>query len=195
MFASRRRTRSAAALALVAAHPRRGELDPRHRLAGRRRGPRPDGGRARRGHGRHAGCSVVEGLPLALAQHRRPRPCRRRASTSPAASSSAAPTASQRGSCGRSRRGASASAIVTVTEDEWVDATREGIRVANARGVARDPRQGRLARRGLDLRPDPRAGGADAPRLAVAPGRPAGRDLGTAAARRASATTSSGSAT
>ena len=36
---------------------------------------------------------------------------------------------------------------VTVTEDEWVDATREGIRVANARGVGADPRQGRLARR------------------------------------------------
>ena len=85
--------------------------------------------------------------------------------------------------------------FVTVTEDEWVDATREGIRIANARGVAaihdKDGWLGAASifgriheQEGLSLRV-----------WQSLPGRPAAGDRGAAAARRASATTSSGSAT
>ena len=53
----------------------------------------------------------------------------------PAASSSATSEASRPGSCAKSRRGASASGSSHVSEDEWVDATRDGHPLANQRGV------------------------------------------------------------
>ena len=105
----------AAALALVPAHARRGTLDPRHGLARRRlerRGlaGRADGRRARHGHGRHAGRAVVEGLPLALAQLRRPRARRREPRRARRGRRARRRRRDRRGSCARSRPGASATA-------------------------------------------------------------------------------------
>ena len=145
--------------------------------------------------GDDAGRAVVEGLPLALAQHRRPRARRAATSRCPAASSSATPTAQPTGILREESAWRFRDRFVTVTEDEWVEATREGIRVANARGVGGDPRQGRLARRRLDLRPDPRA--AKGCRCASGSrSRPTGcRSSRRCRCARASATTSSASAT
>ena len=71
----------AAALALVAGHPRRGTwirgTGWRDAAWSDEPGPTADGRGARHGHGRHPGCALVEGLPLALAQLRRPRARRR----------------------------------------------------------------------------------------------------------------------
>ena len=94
-------------------------------------------------------------------------------SRSPAASSSATRRVSRRASSARSPRGASASASSPSPTTSGSAATRQGIRIANSRGVAaihdKDGRLGAAVR----LRPHPRARGADPTRLAVAPGREA----------------------
>ena len=64
---------------------------------------------------------------------------------------------------------------VLTTEDEWVEATRAGIKLADSRGVGGDPRQGRLARRARDLPAAPRRGQPLAPRLGLDPARAARR--------------------
>ena len=76
-----------------------------------------------------------EGLPLALAQlgrartrGRRPRGRRRRRRARRA-------TASRPASCARRRRGASRRGTSTVPDDEYLDAMRVGLKLANARGV------------------------------------------------------------
>ena len=84
---------------------------------------------------------------------------------------------------------------VTVSEDEWVTATREGLRLASHTRRRRDPRQGRLARRARDLRPPPRAVGLS---LRVWQSLPAEQSPGTwrsSASGRASATTTCDSGT
>ena len=136
-----RRSRSSAA------HPRRGTWI---RGTGWRDAAWPrsaDGGRAStRSTGSDAGRSVVEGLPLALA---RTRPALARAGGDLDVPGGVVERDARRlsppGSCARSRPGGSGSASSTVTDDEWVDAVRDGIRVANARGVGSDSRQGRCS--------------------------------------------------
>ena len=78
-----------------------------------------------------------------------------------------------RASSARSRPGSSATATSLTTEDEWVEATRAGIKLANSRGVAADPRQGRLARRARDLPAPARRGEPHAAGLGLDPARPA----------------------
>ena len=87
--------------------------------------------------------------------------------------------------------------------ERFVDDHRGRVGRGDARGDPRrerprgrrDPRQGRLARSRVDLRSDPRARGPLAPRVAVDPRRPARRRSQRFRCRRASATTSSVSAT
>ena len=84
---------------------------------------------------------------------------------------------------------------VTVSEDEWVAATREGLKLAAARGVgAIHDKDGWLGAPAIFGRLH-EAGRADAAGLAVAPGRPASARWRSSACARASATTTCGSAT
>ena len=116
--------------------PTQGKLDPRHRLAGRRL----------------AGVRRRQPRSTRSRETRR-RPCGRRTttrsgSTRPASPAPAADLDEPGGIVERGPDGEPTGILreesawrfrdryVTVTEDEWVDATREGIRVANARGVA-----------------------------------------------------------
>ena len=102
--------------------------------------------------------------------------------------------ASRPGSCARSPRGSSAPATRCRAEDEFVDATREGLRIAASRGVvAIHDKDGWLgAPRHLPA--DRRARRAHAPRLAVVPYERL-PELEALACARGSATTSSASAT
>ena len=84
---------------------------------------------------------------------------------------------------------------VLTTEDEWVEATRAGLKLAASRGVGGDPRQGRLARRARDLPAPARRGKPLPPRLGLDPARAARRRGRALAALAASATSTCGSAT
>ena len=83
---------------------------------------------------------------------------------------------------------------VTVTQDEFVDATREGIRLANARGVAASTTRTAGSAR-VDLPADPRPGGPHACGCGSRSPPTASHGSVSWAFAPASATTSSGSAT
>ena len=129
----------AAALALVAGHARRGTWirgtgwrdaawsDEAARRARQLRSTRSPATRRRR-CGRRTTTRSGSTPPAS--------PARAGTSTSPAASSSATPTGEPTGILREESAWRFRERYVTVTEDEWVEATREGIRVANARGVA-----------------------------------------------------------
>ena len=183
-----------AALALVAAHPRRGTWI---RGTGWRDAAWPEAPTAAALDavtGRHPGSTVVEGLPLALAQHGRPRSGRAATSRSPAASSSAAPTASPPGSCARSRPGASATA--SSRSPRTSGSTRRG-RGSGSRTPAAWPRS--TTRTAGSARPRSSAGSTSRRDCRCASGsrcRPTGCPRSRRCrCARASATTSCGSAT
>ena len=95
-----------------------------------------DRGGARRGDRRHAGSALVEGLPLAVAQHRRAR-ARRRGPPGPGRRRRARRRPGRRpGSCARSRPGSSASASSPSPTTSGSRRRATGIRLANTRGVA-----------------------------------------------------------
>ena len=131
-------------------------MDPWNGLALGRLGRAADEGGSRRGDWRRR--RQRSGRRTTTRSGSTPRRSRSQAATSRsrAASSSATTPASRPGSSARSRRGSSVRAIATVPEDEWVDATRDGMRIAATPRRHGDPRQGRLARRSADL-PAPRA--------------------------------------
>ena len=112
-----------------------GHLDPRHGLAGRGLAGGTDGGGAstlsretlRRRSGRRTTTRSGSTPPASRAQAE--------TSTSPAGWSNATPTGNPTGILREESAWRFRDRYVTVTEDEWVDATREGIRVANANGV------------------------------------------------------------
>ena len=141
----------------------------------------PDAAGARRGHRRHAGRAHGARLPLALAQLGGARAGGRRSPGRREASSRWTTTASRRASCARSRRGGSATATCSASDDEYVDAMRDGLRIAASRGVtAVHDKDGWLGALAL-LAAAGRRGRAHAARLAVAavrPRRPSCEELG-----------------
>ena len=156
---------------------RRAALAARLRLAQRRlaAAARADAAGPRRDHRRHAGRADREGLPLALAQLRGARARRTATSRSKAASSSATRAASRPACCARRRRGGSRSATWSSPDDEYLEAMRAGVKLANARGVtAVHDKDGWLGALRLWQQLEER-GHADAARLAVDPARPARR--------------------
>ena len=171
-----------------------GRLDPRAGLALRGLGGRADEGGAGRGHGRDAGGAVGEGPPLAVAELGGARARGRR------------PRGRGRGRrAQRARRpdrrpprggGLALPRALPVRLRRRVARGHAGGRQARAQPRRhRGARQGRLDRRARDLPAAPAAGGAHAPRLAVAPVEEAPGARGARASAPASATTSSGSAT
>ena len=111
------------------------QLDPWLRLEIGRVGRAAHRGRARRDHGRDPGAPLLEGLPLGMAQLRRARAGRGRAGGR---------RRGRRARLGRSEptgilREESAwqfrARAAMPSEDEFVEATREGLRIAASRGV------------------------------------------------------------
>ena len=160
-----------------------GRVDPRPRLARRPLVGAPVARGARRRHGRDAGGALVEGLPLALGQHRRARPRRRR----PGRRRGRRRARRRRRADGRPARGVGVALPRPPRRRLRGRARRCDARGHQARERPRrrrDPRQGRLARRARDLRADPRPRRPHAPRLAVASLRPRGRARGAPAPGR-----------
>ena len=141
-----------------------------------------DAARPRRGHAATSGRADRQGLPLALAQLGRARARRRRPRGRTAASSSATRTASRPACCARRRPGASRTRYMAWPDDEYLDAMRGGLKLANARGVtAVHDKDGWLGALRLWQQLE-RARLADAARLAVDSARPARRRRGARAA-------------
>ena len=110
-------------------------VDPRDRLALGGVGGAAHRGRPRCGDRRRARAALLQGLPLGLAQHGGARHALPTTSRWRVAWSSGTRAASRPGSCARSPRGSSARRYAMPPEDEFVDATREGLRIAASRGV------------------------------------------------------------
>ena len=147
-------------------------VDSGYRVARRQLGRAAHAPGARRGNGRDADRTLVEGLPLALAQHgralprgRRPGGRGRRRRARPAGRADRDPARGVRLDLPRALRHRLRGRVGR--RDARGPPSRERAR----RDV--DPRQGRLARRARDLSADPRARRAHAPRLAVAAARAA----------------------
>ena len=111
-------------------------MDPRHGWRDAAWAERPTAAALDAVTGRHAGGALVEGLPLALAQHRRRSRVAGGDLDVPGGVVERDPDGSPTGILREESAWRFRERFVTVTEDEWVEATREGIRVANARGVA-----------------------------------------------------------
>ena len=153
-----------------------------------------DEGGARRGHGRHPRRGDLEGLPRDLAQLRGDRTGRAATcagTTCPAASSSSAPDGEPTGLIREESAWRFKEDHLEHSDAEYLDALREGLKVAASRGVTCDPRQGRLD----PGDPAPLAGararrGAPGPRLAVGAARerrPPRASSGSRRPRRAAA--------
>ena len=150
----------------------REHVDPRHRLARLGLAGSADRSRPRRGNGNDTCRSLVEGLPLALDQHRRAR----QGGGRPRGAGRGRRTRGRRPSHRHPPRGIGVALPRALRHRHRGRVGRGDARRDPARERTRgrgDSRQGRLARRRLDLRPDPRARGAVYPRLAVASRRPA----------------------
>ena len=145
----------AEALARVGAHRARGEWVRGHGWRDAAWDGAPVARVARRGDRRAAGRALVEGLPLALAQHRSARPRRRR----PRGSRRRRRARRDRRAHGRPARGVGLALPREARRRLRGRMGRRDPRRAPRRERARrrrDPRQGRLARGARDLRPDPR---------------------------------------
>ena len=184
------------------ARVREAEIPPRSlaarlRLARRRLESlrRADQGGARRGHRRDADDHDLEGLPLRLAELRRARRRRRRSRPRRAASSSATQQGEPTGILREEAAWRFRDRYVLTTEDEWVEATRAGIKLANSRGVAAIHDKDGWLGVARDLPAAARRGEPLAAGLGLDPARPARRARRARRSAPASATSSSGSAT